>query len=324
MFFRRHTVLLIVALLFRTGAYAHTGPSINGSNLPNDYQHISSYTPYIDSSNLYIQSGYQIGNTVGDFTLFDSSSHATQLSALLAQGKPVMVISMSLSCPASRHSLVYVLPDVVAMYGSQVNFLVVYVLEAHPVTPDVSPYSNTVWTTQLNYNDSILIRQETNYLQRKSEAEDLIHLYRPSCPLLIDQPGNEYWRNFGPAPNNAYLINTDGVVYSKYGWFDQSKQQIVIDIASLLSATGISSSQASESIKLFPNPAQGNFNIQTGFDGNWSISIIDISGRIIWREENIPEKNIVVPAGEFAEGVYSVRVNGPDKTTVLRFVRSGN
>ena len=51
--------------------------------------------------------------------------------------------------------------------------------------------------------------------------------------ILVDAPGNDWWLNFGQAPNNAYLILTDGKVHSKQGWFNPSTMtQTIIHLIS--------------------------------------------------------------------------------------------
>jgi hypothetical protein len=38
--------------------------------------------------------------------------------------------------------------------------------------------------------------------------------------ILLDDTGNEWWEHFGPASNNAYLLNSKGVVVAKNAWFN--------------------------------------------------------------------------------------------------------
>jgi hypothetical protein len=284
--------------------------SINNSSLPHDSDLIVTPNPYIDTSGLFVSSGFQVGDTVNDFTLYDTLGNATTLSGTLDLGKPVLLVSVSLSCPSSRHSMSFVLGDIYAQYGSHVNILLVYIIEAHPVTPDPSPYSGTVWTTLNNYQDSILIRQEAHYLQRKSECANFVHRFTPPVPILVDDPGNNYWLNFGPAPNNAYLILPDGTVYRKYGWFDRSKLLILSDIAGILNPAGISPTTINSSAAIFPNPSNGNSNLVVENESSYNFRIIDMQGRIIAEEQN--ETNSVADLEKYNldAGVYSVMVEG--------------
>ncbi|HTL81468.1 MAG TPA: hypothetical protein VL651_07180, partial [Bacteroidia bacterium] len=244
--------------------------SINSPVLPIDSAIIDSVATYIDSTSEFVSSGFQVGDTVPDFTLFDTGYVAVTLSNVLDDGKPVMLIASSYSCPVSRRGMTQVLPDLVAQFGAQVNFIVVYTEEAHPVTPDWSPYYNGVFTTTENYHDSVLIHQEEYFVQRKQEARLFSSIYNPQTPVLIDGCANEYWRNFGPAPNNAYLLLPSGVVLKKYGWFANEKPQIITDIDSLVIPMGASGIPGT-AFTVFPVPAFSQEKIQTDFPGEWSL-----------------------------------------------------
>ena len=52
-------------------------------------------------------------------------------------------------------------------------------------------------------------------LARKTVAEEGI-----SVPVLVDEIDNPVWCTYGPAPNIAYLIGTDGRIVVKQGWYD--------------------------------------------------------------------------------------------------------
>lgn len=43
-----------------------------------------------------------------------------------------------------------------------------------------------------------------------------------------------WWLNYGHSPNNAYLIDKDGTIFSKHGWFNQQGHDIKCDIIELL------------------------------------------------------------------------------------------
>jgi hypothetical protein len=83
--------------------------SINTAQFPSDSAPIVPRVPYFDTSNTFIQSGFHAGDIVPDFTLYDTANHVNQLSWILAQGKPVLLASVSLTCPLSRRSMVQVL-----------------------------------------------------------------------------------------------------------------------------------------------------------------------------------------------------------------------
>lgn len=294
--------------------------SINNGPLPSDSDQVVAYTPYIDSTDLFIASGFHTGDTVPDFTLYDTASQAHQLETILSDGKPVLLASVSLTCPASRRSMQLVLPTLTANYGSQVNFVLVYTLEAHPIGPDFCPYSDTVNTTVQNYQDSILFPQPVNYYQRKRMAKRFSNLFAPAATLVIDGPGNEFWSAFGPAPNNAYLLTPEGVVYRKYGWMSRSVTDIMQDIPDLLLTTGTQSPVSADLISVYPNPSNGPATVSVKGANTWYLSIYDLSGRCVATEEDIHAQTADLEQYHLANGTYLLLIRTATAQKNLPFI----
>ncbi len=213
-------------------SFAQTLSSINSGILPNDTDAICS-TPWYNNVD-FDTAGYDVGETVNDFTLFDLNGNAFQLSTALAQGKPVLLIAGNLTCPVFRNQLSDI-NTVVSAYASYITPMVIYGIEAHPT--DTSPYSGTVNITNQNLSQGILFPQPTTYLDRKNIADTLLQNYTINFPMVIDGPCNEVWHAYGPAPQNAYLIDTNGTVIMKHGWFHQYPDNIYCDLDSILSVT---------------------------------------------------------------------------------------
>ena len=204
-------------------------PSIGIASLPVDSVPICAIPTYTGG---FDASGLQAGDTAADFTLYDLNGDPVNLEAVLMSGKPALLIASSYTCPVFRTKI----PDinmVVAAYSTQLSVLVIYTLEAHPDI-DISPYSGFVNPTQANIDAGILYRQPTAYGERKAILGDMLDSLTIDAPLLIDGPCNEWWSYYGPAPNNAYLIDTTGIVFSKHAWFDRFPDDIVCDIDSML------------------------------------------------------------------------------------------
>ena len=60
-----------------------------------------------------------------------------------------------------------------------------------------------------------LTYEERVELARKTAVEAGINVL-----LLVDEIDNPVWCTYGPAPNIAYLIGTDGIIIAKQGWYD--------------------------------------------------------------------------------------------------------
>jgi hypothetical protein len=184
------------------------------------------YTGEMDSS------GYAEGDLVPDFTLYKTNGDSVRLREALSNGKPVLLVAGNYTCPIFRQKI-QALNDIATYYAGQLQVYLIYVVEAHPVI-DPSPYSGFVWTTSDNYSEGVLYEQPDTYGERLEMIDSLLAHYSIVPEILADGPCNNWWQNFGPAPNNAYLIDTNGIVRAKQGWFNRAPDNMWCEIDSLL------------------------------------------------------------------------------------------
>ena len=198
------------------------------AQVPNDEDSICPITIYNGN---FEESGFEKGDEVEDFILYDLQNQAYSFNkdSLL---KPVLLINGSYTCPVFRNKI-NTINSIWNDYKNLVDIKVIYTVEAHPET-DISPYSGNVWTTQQNYDDEVLYRQALTYGDRKSTALDMVNATELKVPVILDDTCNTWWLKYGPAPQNAYLIDTNGRVFSKHPWFDRSPSDIECDLDSLL------------------------------------------------------------------------------------------
>jgi hypothetical protein len=228
---RAWTILLGVIILSSGGATVRgqTFPGIGLNGLPADSDSICAIPVYTGNFNV---TGYQVSDTVPDFTLYDYNGNAFNLHSALQTGVPVVLIAGSLTCPVYRGKIAEI-NQMAAVYGNQLQIFIVYTVEAHPII-DISPYSGTVWVTSQNQTQNILFRQPVTYGERKAMVDTMLSLYTINVPVLIDGPCNNWWLNYGPAPNNAYLIDTSGVVVAKHPWFNKAPLNMFCAVDSLI------------------------------------------------------------------------------------------
>lgn len=224
---------LLSALLLFPGAKAMAQPrllpSIGSDARPDDSVAICPIPVYTGDFNA---SGYRIGDTVPDFTLYTSDGRRAHLREELMRGRPVLLVGSSYTCPVYRGRVA----DVNALqrtYGNRISIFVIYVVEGRPVT-DPSPYRGVEWTMEENSRVGISCRQPTTYGERVAIAREMSRAMDLKPPLLIDGPCNEWWSHFGPAPNGAYLIDTNGVVAAHHGWMNRGSNNMGADIRRLL------------------------------------------------------------------------------------------
>jgi hypothetical protein len=306
---KRLLLISFALFIFQTSFGQTLKPSIGLASLPADGDIVCNIPVYTGDFN---SSGFQAGDTIPHFKLYDKNGTATDVLTVLQTGKPLLLVAGSYTCPVFRQKIAKI-NQVVSSYGTQINVYVVYVVEAHPKNPDLSPYSGTVWTTSENQQESILYLQPTTYGERKQIINDMLAngSYQLTASILIDGPCNEWWLNFGPAPNNAYLIKPDGVIYKKHGWFDKNPDNIATDINSLLgSSTGIKEFEASK-VLAYPNPSNSGVTFDLSpANETVNIQLVDAVGKIVFNMLNVNDKIFHLNTSNLPNGLYTYRITG--------------
>lgn len=246
-YIRLFCVVLLYFCAKLSAAQINLLPTIGLSTLPQDQDSICQFTPYLGE---FDTSGFVIGDTIADFTLYTLQDSMVNMHQVIMSGKPTLLISGSLTCPVFRNKIQDI-NTMASVYTGLVNIFVIFTMEAHPITP--SPYSGTIWVTNQNQNEQILFPQPTTYGERKDLLDTLMSRYTLNVPVLLDGPCNEWLSAFGPAPNNAYLIDSQGIVYEKQGWFHKLPDDMYCEVDSLL---GIQSGYCNTSNN------QGSFSFQ--------------------------------------------------------------
>lgn len=81
------------------------------------------------------------------------------------------------------------------------EFLTVYVREAHPGEPGYREYS-----------------QHHNFAQKRDYARQLIAEDNLTCPVLVDGMDEAVHRQYGGLPNMVYVIDKAGTIAYKATW----------------------------------------------------------------------------------------------------------
>lgn len=322
---------LFILFLISCCQYAYSQlalkPSIGIETLPSDNDSVCEIpmypdTAYYNTNNDFDQMGYNKGDTIPHFKLYTLDGDSMDIEVELKKGKPILIVVGNYTCPVFRGKIGEI-NDLVANYSNDITTYVLYVAEAHPDT-DLSPYSGTVWTHSDNYNENILYRQPKTYGERKDIVSDMINNYTSiNAPIIIDGPCNYWWLNFGPAPNAAYLITVDGVVFSHHGWFNKAPHNMATDIDSLLAS----------STSGYNHPKTDFVNDHVYYDvnthkiilsmteenigTNYNVKLFDISGKLIYNMDQL-HGNSQITADLFKSGVYICEVIKEDQQVIRK------
>ena len=131
------------------------------------------------------------------------SSGLLELSDL--RGAPVSLIFGCYTCPIFRRQSDR-MKQLIAHYGDQVQFVFVYVLEAHPTDG---------WNTGSNKADDVMYAQPIDLEGRARIANDWRKAYDFENPVVLDWPDNRINADYAGGPERLYVLDGAGVVTFK-------------------------------------------------------------------------------------------------------------
>ena len=174
------------------------------------------YGDYMDMSG-----GYNVGDTVFDFTAYDFDGNPINLYDQLAGERPVVPVSGSVSCIRFRNVFDPLVPgqEVWAartfIYDHQddFNWIFIYGVEAHPT--DGNCPSNCPPTI----NTDTAVVQPAVYSERRW-AMRLENSTEHDMPFTMyaDNPDNSIYNNFFQRPFGLLALNCDGTVGIRADW----------------------------------------------------------------------------------------------------------
>ena len=175
------------------------------------------YGDYMDMSG-----GYNVGDTVFDFTAYDFDGNPINLYDQLAGERPVVLVSGSVSCIRFRNVFDPLIPgqEVWAartfIYDHQedFNWIFIYGVEAHPT--DGNCPSNCPPTI----NTDTAVVQPAVYSERRWAMHDWENSPEHDLPFTMyaDNPDNSIYNNFFQRPFGLLALNCDGTVGIRADW----------------------------------------------------------------------------------------------------------
>ena len=151
--------------------------------------------------------GPQLGQPAPDFTLKTADGQGSITLSSFRGKRPVALTFGSYTCPPYR-ALSPGLNPLRERYGDSVEFLSIYVREAHPTDG---------WSTDGNSRIGIQEKQPTNQSERLAVAQKYCSIAKPGFPVLVDEFDDRVGHAYSGMPNRLYLIDREGRVAYKSG-----------------------------------------------------------------------------------------------------------
>jgi len=176
--------------------------------------------PHFDSK------GAKAGDQLPNIPMIGLDGKSTSLGKAWADGATLLLTS-SHTCPKSRLTYPQAADLARRIAGRGVKVAIIYVIEAHPAG-DPSPYSGKEEITDENRRDHILCRQPNTVEERVALALKFAERLKITVPIYVDAMDNAAWYQLGGGPNMGVLVNSDGIVLARQGWFDAKSMEQAI------------------------------------------------------------------------------------------------
>jgi hypothetical protein len=166
--------------------------------------------------------GVKTNDVAPNFQLSAVSGEARHDLYALLQSKPVFIQFGSYTWPIFQHG-VSATNKLVDFWGAQFHYLLVYTIDAHPKTPDPSPYLGKPW--EMPYSELAQPRTfngrlaNANKVNRSSLHGNVSVLVDDLTPNNSSDGNDPVWCTWGPAPNAGFFVLQNHTVALAQTWF---------------------------------------------------------------------------------------------------------
>jgi len=170
----------------------------------------TAFIEYLDDASAdEIRCAARLGERAPEFSAHKLNADAGISKDLFAlsdvQGAPSALIFGSYTCPIFRRQSDS-MKELIAHYESAIQFVFVYVLEAHPTDG---------WNTQSNKEAGVMYSQPINMEERAKIAGDWRDAYGFESTIVLDWPDNRINLDYAGSPERLYVLDADGMVTFK-------------------------------------------------------------------------------------------------------------
>lgn len=142
------------------------------------------------------------------------------------RGRPMVLATCSLTCNVARRNQAFA-DDLRIRAGTDAMVLMLYTIDAHPAG-DPCPYTGHPWVPKDNERDDVLVRQPATLEERLALARTYQERFGPSALVVVDTMDNAAWEALGKAPNVALLVDSEGIVRLRQGWFEPAAMETAL------------------------------------------------------------------------------------------------
>ena len=171
-----------------------------------------------EGRNRYASQGLQAGQTIPNLTVYDLNGNTVTLSSLW-KDQPALLVTASATCPISVKSCPSLKPLSIA-HSNEVNIAILYVKEAHPAEDGANTPNRTLGSRTHS--------QPKTFNEKLKLARLFDREINHGNTLYTDDLERTAANALGAGPNIGLLINTDGRIILRQGWYDAKEMEAAI------------------------------------------------------------------------------------------------
>lgn len=164
-------------------------------------------------------SGVQEGGQMPEVEVLDLDGKVMKLSTLWRE-LPLVLVTASITCPVAVDQCP-TLKGLAEAHRDQANVVILYVREAHPapdgtpLTPEASGHASQPQPSTLD--------------DRLKLARSFAKQFSGGARVLVTPIDNPLIAQLGTGPNTALLIDTQGRLAAKHGWYEPALMMKAIE-----------------------------------------------------------------------------------------------
>jgi hypothetical protein len=195
------------------------------------------------------------------------------------------------------------------------------VISVTPANPGTSVY-NVVGTNQYNCTSSASVAVVVN-------AKPNIGATAPATACvgethqIVASGGTSYQfvsQNSYNTVNPAYISPSTSTQYTVYGTDANGCTNFTMVTVVVDACTGIRENGALAGLKVYPNPSNGQLNVELNNSADKTVQIVDVTGRIVLAGQSA-EATLKFNLSTLANGVYYVKVKSQDDIQVIKIIK---
>lgn len=155
-------------------------------------------------------SGVQEGAMMPDVQVHDLDGKPMKLATLWRE-RPLVLVTASITCPVAVDQCP-TLKSLIETHRTRANVVILYVREAHPA-PDGTPQ-------RAEASGHASQPQPLTFEDRLKLARSFAKQFSGGAPVLVAAIDNAVIAQLGTGPNSALLIDTQGRLAAKHGWYE--------------------------------------------------------------------------------------------------------